>query len=514
MVTIVILVSAVALAVLPGLQGNYQLTEGARLVQAAFAGARDASIRAGAPRGVRLVPDPSLSDVNVVGGRFVINRLIPIEPAPDLSEGQLTFVPEVLPPAGLPTAGSYMTWTWNSGYPPRYSTLKSPQPPPPAAPTSSGYSIHNLYALSNSYPYHTPQAIFASPLFLTKPVLSNQVKMVVESKFRDNFTGVAAVPNPPTNWFWNVRIGDKLRFNDSGQYYTVVGPMSVRNPELFVNIGNPGDAVANTDALQVQYTDVNSTTLTVYPEFLFLVNATDDDGNGFVDEGYNNVDENLDANPDDLGEWYGEGLPSPFHYGGEQEQWLGAQNAQSQVDNTSSLTWKNPLSLPYTIVRRPVPSPGSRDILLPSSVVIDNTTWNSTRERSRLPDPNNGVIDILLNPSGQVIPTTIYSTPAASHIADSFYHFWIADRSDVYFPSLSNPVGNYPYLPVPESIPGFPTASYTGPPGTFLKKDRHLVTLFTRSGQIVTNTINNFDLVTPDPNRPYFEAQQGIRETK
>ena len=46
--------------------------------------------------------------------------------------------------------------------------------------------------------------------------------------------------NPPTSWYWNIRIGDKVRINNSGIYYTVVGPMQIPNPELFVNVGEPG----------------------------------------------------------------------------------------------------------------------------------------------------------------------------------------------------------------------------------------------------------------------------------
>ncbi len=49
--------------------------------------------------------------------------------------------------------------------------------------------------------------------------------------------------NPPTSWYWNIRIGDKIQINNTGIYYTVVGPMNTRpNPELFVNIGTPGTA--------------------------------------------------------------------------------------------------------------------------------------------------------------------------------------------------------------------------------------------------------------------------------
>ena len=50
--------------------------------------------------------------------------------------------------------------------------------------------------------------------------------------------------NPPTSWYWNIRIGDKIQINNTGISYTVVGPMTVFNPELFVNVGVPGTHTA------------------------------------------------------------------------------------------------------------------------------------------------------------------------------------------------------------------------------------------------------------------------------
>jgi hypothetical protein len=49
-------------------------------------------------------------------------------------------------------------------------------------------------------------------------------------------------------------------------------------------------------------------------------------------------------------------------------------------------------------------------------VVIDLTTWGSTLERSRLPagafNPFTGYVDILINPDGTVVSTTLYSSPS------------------------------------------------------------------------------------------------------
>ncbi len=60
---------------------------------------------------------------------------------------------------------------------------------------------------------------------------------VSEHKF-DVFSGIS-VPATPTSWFWNIRVGDKIRFNDTGAYYTIAGPQFVRNSEGFVNWGRP-----------------------------------------------------------------------------------------------------------------------------------------------------------------------------------------------------------------------------------------------------------------------------------
>ena len=58
------------------------------------------------------------------------------------------------------------------------------------------------------------------------------------------------LPNRPTSWFWNIRVGDKIQINNAGPWYTVVGPMVIihrpidaANTELFVNVGPPGTTI-------------------------------------------------------------------------------------------------------------------------------------------------------------------------------------------------------------------------------------------------------------------------------
>jgi hypothetical protein len=271
-----------------------------------------------------------------------------------------------------------------------------------------------------------------------------------------------------------------------------------QNPELFVNVGPPGTR----SPLPRLFGAV-----TVYPEFLFLVNGQDDNSNGWIDEGFDGVDNNNNGLIDELAEW-------------EVEAWGGSIIAQG-VSNQ-----------PYTIQRRPAPVSNAREVALPSNVVIDLTTWgypyatqnnaslSPSLERSRLPvNEFSGYVDILVYPNGTVVPTTIYSTPSSFGLSGSFFHFWLAERSDVTAPSQnalsanSSPPGAPPYLPLPQGIA--PTLFN----GREIKGEYRLVTLFTRTGQITNNDNVPFDNpyvaqqnnVPYNVNLPFLQAQQGIR---
>ena len=98
--------------------------------------------------------------------------------------------------------------------------------------------------------------------------------------------------NSPTSWYWNIRIGDKIQLNNTGIWYTIVGPMNIYNPELFVNVGDPG---ATPPLLR---TLANGTKYN--PEFLFLVNGIDDNRDGYVDNGWDGVDNDGDGIVDQI----------------------------------------------------------------------------------------------------------------------------------------------------------------------------------------------------------------------
>ena len=107
-------------------------------------------------------------------------------------------------------------------------------------------------------------------------------------------------------------------------------------------------------------------------------------------------------------------------------------------------------------------------------------------------NPFTGYVDILLYPNGTVVPTTIYSTPSSFGMSGAFFHFWLAERSDVVAmqldrtairatgdqPAVILPVGNISQQLVSSSNP------YTGPR---CKGEYRIVTLFTRTGQITSN---------------------------
>ena len=212
---------------------------------------------------------------------------------------------------------------------------------------------------------------------------------------------------------------------------------------------------------------------------------------------------NLPLLTDDVLEW-------------ESEAWHGAI--------TSELLSKTAiLNIPYTIQRRPVPLGNSREVLLPSNVVVDLSTWgypypttaspnlSASLERSRLPvNQYSGYVDILVYPNGTVVPSTIYSTPSTVGLAGAFLHFWLAERSDVTAPDTTQT--SAPFLPLPQGIA--PTRFN----GQEIKGEYRLVTVFTRTGLVTTDDDVPFDSPTNpqnvtsyNTNLPFLPAQQGVR---
>jgi prepilin-type N-terminal cleavage/methylation domain-containing protein len=472
-ILIILLVSAVSLpTVLPALS-HRQVSESARVLQAALIGAHDMAIRSNAPRGLRFVPDPLLTlptfanaGVAQPAGTQMLayNRMIPLETAPYYTEGYVS----ILPPPWNPT-GPY--------FPPLY----------PGA--GGGY-----------YPSYAPRG---------------HVLMIEEAVYVDGLNAPhPPIPNPPTSWFWNIRIGDKIQINKTGNTYTVVGPMTITpngdlsnntnltNPELFVNVGPPG----TTSPLVRTYVDTSAgTNYTLNPEFLFIVNGYDDNKDGFIDNGWDGFDNNYLYGIDDLSEW-------------ETEDFRGA------LGTTLGSGGNPPVNKPYSITRRVVPVQGARETMLPGGVVVDATTWNAgdpsfgwngVPERSRLPiDPRTLYVDIVVNQQGQIVPNMEYSSPA-SLVSTTlgnrpFYNFWLSERTDVHETSYlfgsapapgatyTNPAGYHFVLPLPlgtvDSTNTTNVYDQVVGPQKYLQGDRRILTIFTQSGLFNVNAIDDFDL--------------------
>jgi len=253
------------------------------------------------------------------------------------------------------------------------------------------------------------------------------------------------------------------------------------------------------------------------PEFLFLVNGVDDNRDGYIDSGWDGFNNDYANLTDDLLEW-------------ETETWLGAYGTQTMIDPITPASqsptpdWVNANKnnyagdLTYNIKRRPVPVQGARETILPGGVVIDATTSVMpsgivpTNERSRLPiDPNSLFVDFMVNADGQVVPQTIYSTPITFN--EPFFHFWLTDRSDVVEPIVNTTI---PYtLPMPTGTNGYPNSNDTS--GRKLSGERRLVTVFSKSGLITTDTIENFDAsgsIGVNAMTPFFDAQLGSQAAK
>ncbi len=150
-----------------------------------------------------MLPDPAFNGINQDPNSplyglldsslpLAANRIIPIEPAPDYSEGMVSIV---------------MDHANGTPYP---------------------------FAAAVSMPYPNAMTNTGNGIF------TNAVLMVEECPI-DPSTGL---PNEPTSWFWNIRIGEKIQIGNAGQIYTVVGPLAANqnnsNPDLFVNDGPPG----------------------------------------------------------------------------------------------------------------------------------------------------------------------------------------------------------------------------------------------------------------------------------
>jgi prepilin-type N-terminal cleavage/methylation domain-containing protein len=457
-ILIIGIISVLAIPTIVPAISHRQVSDAARILQGALVGARDSAIHNNSPSGIRLLTDPQFTGIGapfvtdpVTGAQtanpfagiidptqaLAASRIIPLEQPPSYSEGR------VIPWVGM----------W------------------PASIQALPYQGPGTTAITS------PTWGMTSALMLIEEVATS--------------TGA---PNPPTSWFWNVRVGDKVQINNAGPIYTVIGPMiqtpAQGNTEMFVNVG--GSDVTSPLSIPNPFNPGNP----YRPELLFLVNGKDDNADGYVDNGWDGVDNDGLNGKDDIGEW------GYVNQGGawtpiEVETWGG------------SITTQPPNGQLYAITRRPAPSTNAREVSLPTQVVVDMTTGSTTLERSRLPfNGFTGYVDILVYPNGQMVPTTIYSSPSSISMGGAFLQFWLAERSDVLAPTGTVA----PLLPA-----GVLQSTTTPYPGPYLKGQYWLVTLSARTGQIVSTESPGFDNPSHpagskyDPGMPFYAAQQGAR---
>jgi len=173
----------------------------------------------------------------------------------------------------------------------------------------------------------------------------------------------------------------------------------------------------------------------------------------------------------------------------------------------------------YSIQRRPVPVEGAREIALPTNVVIDLTTASTALpERSRLPvDPFTGYVDVMIAPNGQVVVSNA-SGGYAPPVSFPFYHFWIAERDDIYEPFSMDPSLNPkpPFqLPMPRGTGGDPriSSNVSYPAGLpVLKGERRLLSINTRTGSITPTSVETF--YVNNTSYPYEAAESGVKESQ
>jgi prepilin-type N-terminal cleavage/methylation domain-containing protein len=227
----------------------------------------------------------------------------------------------------------------------------------------------------------------------------------------------------PTSWYWNLKVGEVLQI--AGRSFTICGPMVVGpgdgNAEMFVNVGTPGT--------------VSPLVRTVPPlgthaiEFLYLANRTDDDGDGYIDEGWDGID-------NDLVSWPDVGLLTDDQAEWEAEAW----NLPANLDLDA---------MPYVVKRRPAPGSTADAVELPSGAVIDATAWtsngmdadgNDLRKRSQVsPNLYTGAVDLMFDRGGRISVPTIYGRSGAWSIGRGWLHLWIASRDQVLAPPSAAP---------------------------------------------------------------------------
>jgi prepilin-type N-terminal cleavage/methylation domain-containing protein len=548
---IVGLLSAATLPILIPTLNQRQVQDASRVVQQALINARFAAMSTGRPAGIRLLSDavyygPDSSDTL---RPLAFNRIMQLEAADDYSDGQLRVH------SGGASEDEILDFF--------------------LACIGNGLNWRTLLVTTNPMVSKGPQDYFQNMIFPPigpNPPIFKDPRIVLR-QYKSEWTGPVPVPVEPTNWFWNLRAGDRITVGvQNVNRYVIAGPVApilpasgydpvTFNPERFVNLGTPQQmSLYQIDTYFRQPVNLGPATYPYYvSEILFVVNegnrmldGVDNNGDGFVDPAFDGRDNNGDGFIDDPAEIF-------FHPSIDPQTGViatllasGASRATMIEALKATFEWESAVlaadklgtiggdAQEYTVKRRMVPSANAAEVGLPADVVIDATTsvqWISNTnmpnggylamappnvnylqglemaERSRLPiDPLSRYVDIVFQPDGQVLTNTATSVNGAPFQVP-FYHIWLADRGDV-FPPV-NPAGKsrdkyVPQLPMPEGAILGSTHDHVSDTEWQLKNQRRLITIQTRTGRITSQTVEQFD--GTDPNLPFQDAQRGIAE--
>ncbi len=221
---------------------------------------------------------------------------------------------------------------------------------------------------------NVPCGIRLLPSLANPDSLVQIMPLVTGARYTDGLVSTTPAPTSPgplmltgslTNWGWNVRLGDRISWG--GRPYTVCGPMTIANNDLFINYP-PGQT---TDYLQ-------------------LTNGRDDDQNGFVDDGWDGVDNNNNGQVDEPAEW-------------ETETWTGPP-----VTNA-----------PYILTRRPIPGNPQSIVALSVGVSLSASTL--------LVNPLSGMVDVMIRPDGTIDLSGPYAAPSAVGLGQAKTVFVLQD---------------------------------------------------------------------------------------
>ncbi len=298
---IVGLVSAATLPVIIPTLNQRQVQEGSRIVQQALINARFTAMSTGRPAGVRLMPDPVFTGPDALDPSrpLAYNRIIPLEPAADYSDGMLRVASggasdqEIL---GFFIYCATNNVSWRNlliGTPPNQNR--------------TGYPPYGM-----AHGLQDPFLNLLLPPIGTNPPLYKDPRVVLRQY-------KTTTPSEPTSWSWNIRAGDRITIGvQNSIQYVITGPTApftppsqnysplLYNPGRLINLGTPATMVGYqlptvipNPAAPMMY---NSEILYVVNEGNRMFDGVDNNGDGAIDPAFDGKDNDGNGYIDDPGE--------------------------------------------------------------------------------------------------------------------------------------------------------------------------------------------------------------------